>query len=260
MTPTFRDRLLRGERLAGTLLSLPVPELAEIASLAGFDWLFLDMEHGSIEISSLVSMIQAVRGPCASVVRVPENKEMWMKKALDAGADGVIIPRVNSPEEAASAVFWAKYPPQGGRSVGFSRANAYGTRFQEHVDTANERAAVIIQIEHVDGARRIEEILSVPGVDAIFVGPYDLSASFGKPGEVGDPQVREAILSVREACALRHVPAGIFCGDIPAAAKAVVDEFSRQPSNPPGAGEALSPGSPRDARPSLPEESLDSPG
>jgi 2-keto-3-deoxy-L-rhamnonate aldolase RhmA len=226
MTSTFRDRLLRGERLAGTLLSLPVPELAEIASLAGLDWLFLDMEHGSIAAPSLARMLQAVRGPCASIVRVPENAEMWTKKALDAGADGIIVPRVNSPEEAASAVFWAKFPPQGGRSVGFSRANAYGTRFQEHVETANETTAVVIQVEHADGARRIEEILSVPGVDAIFVGPYDLSASFGKPGEVGDPQVLEAIRSVREACALRRVPAGIFCGDIPAAAKAVADGFS----------------------------------
>ncbi len=223
---TFRDRLLRGERLAGTLLSLPVPELAEIACQAGFDWLFLDMEHGSIEVSSLVRMIQAVRGPCASVVRVPENSEMWIKKALDAGADGVIIPRVNSPEEAASAVFWAKFPPQGGRSVGFSRANAYGTRFQENVDTANETTAVVIQVEHAEGARRIDEILSVPGVDAIFIGPYDLSASFGKPGQVGDPEVREAIRSVREACARRRVPAGIFCGDIPAAEKAAAAGFS----------------------------------
>ena len=226
MTPTFRDRLLRGERLAGTLLSLSVPELAEIASQAGFDWLFLDMEHGSIDGASVARMLQAVRGPCASLVRIPENAEMWTKKALDAGADGVIVPRVNTPEEAAAAVFWAKFPPQGGRSVGFSRANAYGMRFQENVDTANERTAVVIQVEHADGVRRVEEILSVAGVDAIFIGPYDLSASFGKPGKIGDPQVREAVRTVREACARRRIPVGVFCGDIAAAHKAAEDGFS----------------------------------
>lgn len=226
MTSSFRDRLLRGDRLAGTLLGLPVPELAEIASLAGFDWLFLDMEHGSIDGASLARMLQAVRGPCAALVRVPENAEMWTKKALDAGADGIIVPRVNTPEEAASAVFWAKFPPQGGRSVGFSRANAYGTRFQDYVDTANETTAVVIQVEHAEGARRIEEILSVPGVDAIFIGPYDLSASFGKPGKTGAPEVRKAIRAVRDACVRRHVPVGIFSGDVPATVKAVEDGFS----------------------------------
>ena len=226
MSDAFRDRLLRGDRLIGTIISLPAPELAEIASEAGFDWLFLDMEHGPLEPAALVRLIQAVRGACAPVARVPENEEMWIKKALDAGAAGVIIPRVNSAGEAAKAVHWSKFPPEGGRGVGFSRANLYGARFQEHVETANRATAVIVQVEHVDAVRAIDDILAVPGVDAVFIGPYDLSASLGKPGRIQDEDVREAIGTVRAACSRRKTPLGIFSGDIPGARKALAEGYS----------------------------------
>ncbi len=226
MSDTFRDRLLRGDRLLGTIISLPAPELAEISSEAGFDWLFLDMEHGPIEPASLVPLIQAVRRGCAPVARVPENEEMWIKKALDAGASGVIIPRVNSAGEAAKAVHWSKFPPEGGRGVGFSRANLYGARFQEHVETANRETAVIVQVEHMEAVRVIEDILAVPGVDAAFIGPYDLSASLGKPGRIQDEDVREAIGRVREACARTRTPLGIFSGDIPGARRALAEGYS----------------------------------
>jgi len=226
MGDSFRKRLLRGDRLVGTILTLPATELAEIASAAGLDWLFLDMEHGRIDPGDLVRMIQAVREPCAPVVRVPENEEMWIKKALDAGAAGVIIPRVNSAEEAARAVHWAKYPPEGGRGVGFARANLYGARFQEHVETANETTAVIIQVEHIDAVRTIDAILAVHGVDAVFVGPYDLSASLGKPGRIQDDDVKEAMATVRAACSRKKTPIGIFSGDVPGAAKAPSEGYT----------------------------------
>jgi 2-keto-3-deoxy-L-rhamnonate aldolase RhmA len=226
MSDNFRDRLLRGDRLIGTLLSLPSPELAEIASDAGFDWLFLDMEHGALEARDILRMVQAAREPCAPLVRVPENREMWIKKALDTGAAGIIIPHVNSAEDAAKAVHYGKYPPEGGRSVGFSRSNRYGTRFQESVESANAETVVIAQVEHIDGVRRIEAILDVSGVDAVFIGPYDLSASLGKPGRIQDLDVREAILAVAAACARRKVPAGIFALDVPGAAKALEEGYS----------------------------------
>jgi 2-dehydro-3-deoxyglucarate aldolase/4-hydroxy-2-oxoheptanedioate aldolase len=226
MSNLFRDRLLRGDRLVGTILSLPTPELAEIASEAGFDWLFLDMEHGPIGPEALIHLIQAVRGLCAPVVRVPENEEMWIKKSLDAGATGVIIPRVNTAGEAARAVHWSKYPPEGGRGVGFARANLYGTRFQEHVETANQRTAVIVQIEHIEAVRNIGEILAVPGIDALFIGPYDLSASLGKPGRVQDNDVREALSVVRAACSRKNMPIGIFAADIAGSAKALTEGYT----------------------------------
>jgi len=225
MSARFRDRLLRGDRLIGTLLSLPSPELVEIASDAGFDWLFLDMEHGALEARDILRLVQAAREPCAPLVRVPENREMWIKKALDTGAAGIIVPHVNSAEDATRAVHWSKYPPEGGRSVGFSRSNRYGTRFQESVESANVETVVIAQVEHIDGVRAIEAILDVSGVDAVFIGPYDLSASLGKPGRIQDPDVREALRAVAAACAQRNVPAGIFAVDIPGALKALDEGY-----------------------------------
>ncbi len=225
MSDNFRDRLLRGDRLIGTLLSLPSPELVEIASDAGFDWLFLDMEHGALEARDILRLVQAARGPCAPLVRVPENREMWIKKALDTGAAGIIVPHVNSAEDAARAVHWGKYPPEGGRSVGFSRSNRYGTRFQESVESANTETVVIAQVEHIDGVRAIEAILDVSGVDAVFIGPYDLSASLGKPGRIQDLDVRDAVRAVAAACARRKVPAGIFALDIPGAIKALEEGY-----------------------------------
>jgi 2-dehydro-3-deoxyglucarate aldolase/4-hydroxy-2-oxoheptanedioate aldolase len=226
MNDNFRDRLVRGDRLIGTLLSLPSPELAEIAADAGFDWLFLDMEHGALEARDILSMVRAARQPCAPLVRVPENREMWIKKALDTGAAGIIVPHVNTAEDAAKAVHWGKYPPEGGRSVGFSRSNRYGARFQESVESANAETVVIAQVEHIDGVRAIEAILDVSGVDAVFVGPYDLSASLGKPGRIQDLDVREAIRAVAAACARRKVPAGIFALDVPGALKAFEEGYS----------------------------------
>ncbi len=226
MSAPFRDRLRAGERLIGTLLGLPSPELAEIAAAAGFDWLFLDMEHGALGPGDVVRVLQAVPPPCAVLVRVPELRETWIQKALDAGAAGVIIPHVDDAAAAARAVHWAKYPPQGGRSVGFTRAGGYGARFQEHVETANDRTVVVAQVEHIDGVTDIEDILGTAGVDAVFVGPYDLSASLGKPGAVQDPEVRTALETVAAACARRRVPSGVFAADAAGAAQALAQGFS----------------------------------
>jgi 2-keto-3-deoxy-L-rhamnonate aldolase RhmA len=225
MSAGFRQRLLRGDRLVGTLLSLPSPEMAEIAADAGFDWLFLDMEHGALGPADVLRIVQAVREPCACLVRVPEAREIWIKTALDAGAAGIIVPHVDNAEEAARAVRWAKYPPDGARSVGFSRANRYGTRFQENVERANAETVVVAQVEHIDGVRRIEAILAGPRIDAVFIGPYDLSASLGKPGRIQDPGVQEAVRAVASACAGRKVPVGIFAAALPAAVQAVKDGY-----------------------------------
>ncbi len=226
MSESFRARLLRGEVLIGTLLSLPAPELAEIAAGSGFDWLFLDLEHGTLETRDLPHMVRAAGESCAPVIRVPENKEMWINASLDSGAAGLIIPHVNTAEEAASAVLRAKYPPEGNRSIGFSRANRFGTRLQEHVETANRETAVIAQVEHIEGARNIEKILDTPGLDGVFVGPYDLSASLGKPGRIREPEVEEAVLSIRNACAVRQTPVGIFALDIQSSLKALEEGYT----------------------------------
>jgi 2-keto-3-deoxy-L-rhamnonate aldolase RhmA len=151
---------------------------------------------------------------------------MWIKKALDTGAAGIIVPHVNGAEDAARAVHWSKYPPEGGRSVGFSRATRYGVRFKENVGTANAETVVVAQVEHIDGVRAIEAILAVAGIDAVFVGPYDLSASLNKPGRLEDPEVRDAVRTVAAACARARVPVGIFSAGAAGALKAIEDGYT----------------------------------
>ena len=216
----FAARLRRGERLLGTLLSLPSPELAEVAAAAGFDWLWLDMEHGPIDPSEVQRMIQATGGRCASIVRIPGLGEIWLKKALDSGAAGVIVPHIDSAEQAALAVRWSKYPPAGGRSIGFARANLYGQRFNEYLAGANAVTALIAQVEHIDGVRSIESIAAVPDVAAVLIGPFDLSASLNMAGRLDDPEVRSAIDRVRNVCASTGMPIGIFAKDVAAAREA----------------------------------------
>jgi 2-keto-3-deoxy-L-rhamnonate aldolase RhmA len=131
MKTNFRSRLKHGETLLGTLVTLPSPEVAELFSNAGFDWLFIDMEHSPLDVREAQAILQAVGERCACVLRVPLNDEIWIKKALDIGASGIIIPQVNSRQEAERAVRFCKYPPQGSRGVGVARAHGYGARLQD---------------------------------------------------------------------------------------------------------------------------------
>lgn len=225
MNTPFKQRLARHERMIGTLLTLPSPEIAEICVEAGFDWLFIDMEHGTLDVSGVQRMTQAVAGRCACIVRIPVNEPVWFKKILDIGVEGVIVPHVNTLDEARRAVQASKYPPAGERSIGISRAQRYGVIFQDYLDHANERITLIVQAEHIDAARNIEQIVAVPGIDAVLVGPYDLSASMNKPGQVDDPEVRNAIAHVKQACAAQGLPISIFAGNIDAAQRAWQDGF-----------------------------------
>jgi 2-keto-3-deoxy-L-rhamnonate aldolase RhmA len=144
------------------------------------------------------------------MIRVPAGDEVWLKKALDIGAAGIIVPQVNSAAQAERVVRLCKYPPEGARGVGIARAHRYGERFQDYVTNANQEVAIVVQAEHIDAVKDINAIVKVKGIDAVFIGPYDLSASMGKPGQVGDPEVRAAIERVRKACQKRSIPLGIF--------------------------------------------------
>jgi len=217
MKTNFRSRLKHGETLLGTLVTLSSPEVAEILAEAGFDWLFIDMEHSPLDVREAQAILQTVGERCACVLRVPLNDEIWIKKALDIGASGLIIPQVNSRQGAEQAVRLCKYPPQGSRGVGVARAQGYGARLQDYLDSANEEIAVIVQAEHIDGVSRIEEIVGVAGIDAVLVGPYDLSASMGKIGKVADAGVQAAIARVKVACASARMPIGIFAATAEAA-------------------------------------------
>jgi 2-keto-3-deoxy-L-rhamnonate aldolase RhmA len=218
MNASFKARLSERKPLLGVLISLPSPEIAEIYAKAGFDWLFLDWEHGLHDVLGLQRIVMAVGEKCPCIIRVPDNDPVWIAKALDTGAAGLIIPHVNSAADAARAAAAAKYPPLGVRSIGVARAQGFGLEVRESLDRDNQETVLIAQAEHIEAVRNIEAILEVPGVDAAFIGPFDLSGSLNKPGQIGDPEVRQAIDRIRTACADKRIPVGIFTADLEAAA------------------------------------------
>lgn len=204
-----RRRLKAGEPSIGTWLSLPSPEAAEYVSRVGFDWLVIDAEHNPVDIRTLAQMFAAMAATnTAPMVRIPWNSGENFKRVLDAGAWGVVVPMVKTRQEAELAVESARYYPDGDRSVGGGRAAiSFNTTGEHYLRNANNEILVVLQIEHITGVENADDILSVPGVDACFIGPNDLAASMGRglgvPLESDDPVLNEAIFAIRDAC-LRH--------------------------------------------------------
>ena len=209
-TNDFRGRLRAGDTLLGTIITLPMAATAEVLTEAGFDWLFLDAEHGSLEYSDILSILQAVGDQVSCIVRLPAAEEVPIKKVLDLGAAGIIAPQVNSVEQARDVVRFARYSPTGSRGVGLARAHGYGMRFSEYLESANDQVAVIVQVEHIDAVESIDEIVQIEGIDGIMLGPYDLSASLGKMGELDHPTVVEAIEKITRTCKSVGMPMGVF--------------------------------------------------
>jgi 2-dehydro-3-deoxyglucarate aldolase len=195
--------------LVGTMVTLGSPEVAELLASVGFDWLFLDAEHGPLEALTIQRMMQGA-GSVPCLVRVAAHEEVPIKKALDVGAAGIIAPMVNTPDQARRVVSFSKYAPQGIRGAGLGRAHSYGLKFQEYVQKANADIAVIVQVEHIQSVENVEAIVRVSGIDAVLVGPYDLSASLNRMGEVDHPEVVSAIGHVTEVCQRENIPLGIF--------------------------------------------------
>jgi 2-dehydro-3-deoxyglucarate aldolase/4-hydroxy-2-oxoheptanedioate aldolase len=226
MNHQLRGRLLQGDLLVGTIVTLPAPEVSEILACAGFDWLFVDVEHTPMGFRDAQVLLQAAGPACPCLVRVPAGEEVWIKKALDIGASGVIVPQVHSAEHAGRIVDLCKYPPEGLRGVGVARAQGYGSHLNEYIANANEQLAVVIQAESAEAVSNMDSIVKVPGVDAIFIGPYDLSSSLGKPGAVTDPEVTAAIAAVRDSCLNAGVALGAFGVDAKAAQPFIEQGFT----------------------------------
>ena len=186
--------------------------MVEILAQAGFDWLLIDTEHGPIETERLHAMIRATGStPATPVVRVARNLDWLAKRALDVGALGVMMPGVNSADEALAAVRAVRYPPHGIRGFGPAfAALRWSLTAAEYLQQANEAVMAIVQIEHADAVSRIDEILAVAGLDLALIGPYDLSGSMGLLGQVAHPQVQAAIARVLKAAQRAKVPIGIF--------------------------------------------------
>lgn len=179
----------------GSWITIPNISIAEIMADAGFDWLCIDMEHSVTDYAEAQQLILAIQSKgIKAFVRVGENNTRIIKRVLDAGADGIIVPSVNSAAEAQKAVDALKYPPIGKRGVGLSRAQKYGFGFENYRDVISKDIKLIVQIEHIDAIRELDLIIQTDGVDGTFIGPYDLSGSLGKPGQWDDPEVQKALL------------------------------------------------------------------
>jgi 2-keto-3-deoxy-L-rhamnonate aldolase RhmA len=196
--------------LKGTHFSLGAPQIAEIISDSGFDWVLIDMEHSALSLESVQNTLQIMGDKILRIVRVPGNDKIWIKRVLDTGCDGILVPMVNSAAEASKVIEYSKYPLQGKRSVGLSRANSFGPGFSSYVENANADLVVMIQIEHKDSVKNIDEILKVKGIDSVFIGPYDLSASMGLTGQLDHPEVKAAIQLIKDKCRKAGMPYGIF--------------------------------------------------
>ena len=206
----LKSRLSKGDLTIGSWITLGHPSIAEIMAAAGFDWLVLDMEHSVLELSEIQTLIQVLDGKqCPSIVRLTSNHPDQIKRVMDAGATGVMVPMVKSAEDARAAVQSVYYPPRGQRGVGLARAQGYGSSFQKYRSWLEENAVIVAMIEHVDAVNSIDEILAVDGIDAYIIGPYDLSGSMGRPGDLDHPDVQSAIARVLEAGHRSGKPGGI---------------------------------------------------
>jgi len=191
---SLKKKLTSRELTIGSWLTIPHQSVVEIMATAGFDWLTIDLEHAAIDISQVMNLVGWIQGKgMKALTRVSKNEEVIIKRVLDAGVDGVIIPTVKNAEEAKMAVEFVKYPPKGKRGVGLNRAQNYGIGFDEYKEWLDKEAIVIAQIEHIDSVHNLESILAVEGIDGIIVGPYDLSASMGMPGNYEHPDVQAAL-------------------------------------------------------------------
>jgi 2-dehydro-3-deoxyglucarate aldolase/4-hydroxy-2-oxoheptanedioate aldolase len=202
MAKTFQNRVKRlltdGQKTAGAWLQIGSPMTAEIMSQAGFDLLVIDMEHGPGDISTLVSQLQAMNGSeCVPLVRAPWNDFVVVKRILDAGAYGILYPYINTKVEAEAAVRACKYPPEGIRGTSVSsRAAGYGQNAENYLPYAKDQILILVAAETADAVANLDEILTVPGVDGVFIGPMDLSTSMGHMGNPGHPKVRAAIETI----------------------------------------------------------------
>jgi 2-keto-3-deoxy-L-rhamnonate aldolase RhmA len=200
MKNPVKEMLKAGKPAIGTFVQMGFSDVTEMLGHAGFDWLLLDGEHGPYGIETMQTMLQAMSGTkTVPIIRVPWNDPVYVKRALDIGAYGLLFPYISTRKDAENVVRAVRYPPVGIRGVGPRRASRYYLDFKEYVATCNEALLVMVQIETKEAVDNISEILSVDGIDAYFVGPMDLSAALGHIGDVNHPVVVDAIAKVLAA-------------------------------------------------------------
>jgi 2-dehydro-3-deoxyglucarate aldolase len=206
----LKSKLKNNTLTVGSWITLAHPAIAEIICQRGFDWVVIDLEHSVITIREAEELIRVV-DLCGNtpLVRLSSNDPVQIKRVMDAGAAGIILPMVRSLEDINMAFSAIHYPPTGTRGVGLARAQGYGTRFQEYKNWLGENAILIAQIETIDAVNNIDSILSSDKVDGYLIGPYDLSASMGVPGDLDHPDVSTAMKKIKGAGLSANKPGGL---------------------------------------------------
>lgn len=219
----FKAALKEGRFQRGLWSTIGDPLVVEMCAQLGFDWMLFDTEHSPLDALSVLPLLQAVAPyPVSPIVRPGSLNAPEIKKLLDFGAQTILIPMINSAEEAAAAVAAVEYPPKGIRGVsGMTRATAFGDVAGYHKG-ARDEIALLVQVETLRAVEQIEAIAAVPGVDGIFVGPADLAAAIGYPGEPSRAEVQDAALSAIRRIVATGVPAGFLSPDL-AFSQAVID-------------------------------------
>jgi len=204
-----RRTLAEGRPSVGSWIQLPGGSSAEIMGAAGYDWVAVDLEHGSLSVTELPDIFRALElGGTLPLVRLGNDDPLCCKQALDAGAGGVIVPMVRSAEQLSRVRDACRWPPAGGRGVGFSRANLFGQRFDSYRSEA-QCPLLVAMIEGREGVANLDDVLAVPGLDAVFVGPYDLSASLGHTGDFACEPFTTAMAAISKTCARHRVASGV---------------------------------------------------
>ena len=213
----IKNKIRRGIPSIGSWIMIGNLASAEILSNIDFEWIVIDMEHTAIGYETLQVLLLAIksRGKSA-LVRIENNDEVVIKRVLDCGADGIIVPQIKSSEEAEMAVKSAKYPPEGIRGIAIGRASGYGHNFNSYFNNFNNDVIIFVQIEHYKAVEDIESIVSVKGLDGVFLGPYDLSGSMGIVAQFDHPKMKEAREKVIKAARKANIALGIHevAGDL----------------------------------------------
>jgi 2-keto-3-deoxy-L-rhamnonate aldolase RhmA len=205
-----KQKLRRNEPALGGWIMIGHPTVAELMVGEGFDWIAVDLEHTSTSGRAFHEIALALKHTgCDLLARLNSCDPVQTKQVLDAGGQGIIVPLVNTPEDAQRAVAMAKFPPEGFRGAAFSRAADFGRNFAAYYRSHNDAVIVVIMIEHIKAVENADAILATPGIDAVFIGPYDLSASMGRAGELDHPDMVAALQRVGDACRRHGVPLGI---------------------------------------------------
>jgi len=227
MENSVKGKLKKGEVVIGSIASINSPDIVEILALAGFDFVFIDNEHGALNIETTANLIRAAElRQCTPIVRIEENNPIRVLKTLDIGAMGLHVPQVNSKLDAQEMVKAAKYYPLGERGTALPRSSGYGLFSREqYMKESNEETLLIPHIENIKGVENLNEILEVPGLDIIFIGPYDLSQSLGIPGQLDHPLLEEKIAQSLDTILKAGLTAGIFVATVEDAQKRIEQGF-----------------------------------